>query len=73
MLLTEDSSVSIPFHKTLVRTAGSLCWHQKATAIDVIFTKSFSLLFAHENLIFDWSSTRSVSRQQCEHLIPTTG
>ena len=56
----------------LYNVSRSLCCHQKATATVVIFTKSFSLLFAHENLIFDWSSTSSVSRQQCEHLIPTT-
>ena len=73
MLQNEDSGVSISFPKTLVmlfKPSGSLCWHQKATAIAVIFTKSFSLLFAHEKLMFDWSSTCSLSRLQRELLIP---
>ena len=76
MLLSEDCRLSISIPKTLVRLLfklnGSLCWLQKATKIVVILTESFSGLFEHENLIFDWSSTGSVSRQQCEHLIPTT-
>ena len=51
-------------HKTLVRNAveltRSLCCHHRATAVVLIFTRSISRIHAHENLMFDWSSTCSV-------------
>ena len=60
ILMGEDSSVIIFFPKTLVQTAAQAFWIViQSTAILVIFTKSFSLLFGHEKLMFDWSSTCS--------------
>ena len=48
-------------HKTLVRNAveltRSLCCHQRVTAVVLIFNRSISRILAHENLMFDWSST----------------
>ena len=44
----------------LFKLTRSLCCHQKAAGIVLIFTRSFSLLFAHENFLFDWISSCSV-------------
>ena len=44
--------------KTLVRNAveltRSLCCHQRATAVVLIFTRNISRILAHENLLFLW-------------------
>ena len=55
--------MSFSFPKTLIRSVlelrSSPSCHQKATAILLTITKCFSLLIAHQKLVFYWISTSS--------------
>ena len=66
MLRCEDNSVVISFLKNasqnselLFELTCSLCCHQKATGIVLIFTRCFSVLFADVNLLIYWIPTCS--------------